>query len=206
MTLLDHVLALFITVVLIIGGYQFYFWAQRQTFYPPRYFPTRPDSWIEFDPRWVWVYSGLYYPMIVLAAWSQPDWHSYAYTVAGFLFLLACQMFFFLRFPVAIPEQWRHDARNHPAAWAHERSMRFIEFVWRFDKLRNGLPSMHVSVATMVDLTISHQWPGFSAIGWLFPVLIGASALKTKQHYVVDVLPGAIMGATAFFLWQWLTT
>ena len=38
MILTDRILELFITVVLIVGGYQFYFWAQRQTFRDARYF------------------------------------------------------------------------------------------------------------------------------------------------------------------------
>ncbi len=204
MNLFDRILEIPITIVLIIGGYQFYFWAQRQTFYPPRYLTTRFDGWVRFDPRWVWVYSGLYYPMIVLAALAQPDWRSYAVTAGGFLFLLTCQMYFFLRHPVAIPADWREHPHVISARHGYPMSMRFIDLVWSYDKLRNSMPSMHVSVATMVDLTISHSWPGFGYVGWLFPVLIGASATKTKQHYVVDVIPGAAMGAMAFFVWRWL--
>lgn len=200
----DRFLELLMTVVLIIGGYQFYFWAQRQRFYEARYLTTPADGWIRFDPRWVWVYSGLYYPMILLAALAQPTWQAYAHTVGGFLFLLTCQMYFFLRHPVEIPTMWRNYARVSIAAEKHPRSMRFLETVWSYDKLRNSMPSMHVSVATMVDLTISHSWPWFAWAGWLFPFLIGVSALKTKQHYVVDVVPGAIMGASAFFAWRWM--
>lgn len=206
MTLFDRFLEIFITIVLIVGGYQPYFWAQRQTFYPAKYLTTRLDSWVTFDPRWVWIYSGLYYPMILLVAMAQPDWRSYAVTVGGFLFLLACQMYFFLRHPVAIPNTWRLHPRVRDARKIYPRSMRFMDTVWSYDKLRNSMPSMHVSVATMVDLTISHSWPGFAYVGWLFPVLIGASAIKTKQHYVVDVIPGAAMGAAAFFLWRWLVS
>lgn len=202
MTIFDRGLELAMTVVLIIGGYQFYFWCQRQSFYAPRYLVTALDSRIAFDPRWVWVYSGLYYPMILLAALSQASWGDYARTVGGFLFLLACQMFFFLRFPVAIPADWRDAPAVHASRSRFPKSMRFLDTVWHYDKLRNSMPSMHVSVATMVDLTISANWPWFAWVGWLFPVLIGASALKTKQHYVVDVLPGAAMGAVAFFVWR----
>lgn len=205
MTLAERILEIPITVVLIIGGYQFYFWAQRQTFYPARTLETRFDEWVKFDPRWVWIYSGLYYPMILLVALAQPDWRAYAITVGGFLFLLTVQVVFFVRFPVAIPDYWRPEARWSANAIVYRRSMHFLEMVWNIDKMRNSLPSMHVSVATMVDLSISHQWPTFAAVGWLFPALIGASALKTKQHYVVDVVPGALMGLIAFYVWRWFT-
>ncbi|MDA9521959.1 hypothetical protein XI06_17005 [Bradyrhizobium sp. CCBAU 11434] len=198
----DRLLEIPITVVLIIGGYQFYFWCQRQTFYAPRYLPMAWDARIGFDPRWVWVYSGLYYPMILLAALAQPSWADYARTVGGFLFLLAGQMVFFLRFPVAIPLAWRENPTVAQARAAHPRSMRFLDTVWHYDKLRNSMPSMHVSVATMVDLTISARWPWFGLGGWLFPALIGVSAIKTKQHYLLDVPAGAVMGVAAYATWS----
>lgn len=204
MTFVDRILELALAVVLIIGGYQFYFWAQRQTFYEARYLTTRFDAMVRYDPRWVWVYSGLYYPMILAAALSMQSWREFAYGVGAFLALLAVQMFFFLRFPVAIPAEWRQT--DEVKAWAGTRSQRFMDVVWSYDKLRNSMPSMHVSVATMVDLTIWSNWPTAGHVGALFPILIAISAIKTKQHYVVDVVPGAVVGATVFFAWRWLTS
>jgi membrane-associated phospholipid phosphatase len=204
MMLFDRLLQIPITTVLIVGGYQFYFWAQRQTWYSPSYLTTYWDRLVKFDPRWIWIYSGLYYPMIVLAGLAQPDWQKFAIAVGGFLFLLASQVCFFLFFPVAIPDGWRIKARASSAAQCCPRSMRFLELVWAMDKPRNSMPSMHVSMATMVDLTISWRWPDFIYIGWLFPMLIGISALKIKQHYVVDIVPGALAGAAAFYAWYWI--
>lgn len=198
---LDRILEVFTTIVLIIGGYQFYFWAQRQTFRDARYLETRFDDMIAFDARWVWIYSGLYYPMIVLAALVQPDWRAYAYTVGGFLLLLTIQVLIFITLPVAIPAHWRAVERTR-----HPRSMQMLDLVWSYDKLRNSMPSMHVSVAMMVDLTIWQHWPAAGYVAGLFPLLIGISALKTKQHYVLDVVPGAITGALVFFLWRWMST
>lgn len=221
MDLFDRLLELFITVVLIVGGYQFYFWAQRQTFFEARYFETRFDEMITFDPRWVWIYSGLYYPMILLAALSVPSWQAYAYCVGCFLTLLAIQVMFFVLWPVAIPASWRDQfsiaggyygskiVRSVPGMIDRDRarsmwpvSMRMLDMVWSYDKLRNSLPSMHVSVAMMVDLTIGVNWPLAGYVGLLFPLLIATSALKTKQHYVVDVIPGALLGAAVFFGWR----
>jgi membrane-associated phospholipid phosphatase len=212
MEFFDRVLELFITVVLIVGGYQFYFWAQRQTLRPARYFETRFDKLITFDPRWVWIYSGLYYPMILLAALSVPTWQAFAYCVGCFLTLLAMQVIIFVLWPVAIPADWRRmvkmskfgNVHTDIARVAHPKSMRMLDMVWNYDKLRNSLPSMHVSVAMMVDLTIGTNWPLAGYVGLLFPLLIAASALKTKQHYVVDVVPGAMLGALVFFGWRYL--
>jgi membrane-associated phospholipid phosphatase len=191
------------TVVLIIGGYQFYFWAQRRRWFAARCLETRFDAMIGYDPRWVWVYSGLYYPMIVLAAWSVPNWRDYAFAVGCYLALLAVQMTFFLFLPVEIPIYWREAYRP---AWHGTLSQRFLDFVWSFDKLRNSMPSMHVSVATVTDLTIGRNWPLAGHVGILFPILIAISALKTKQHFVVDVVPGAACGACVFWAWAQVAT
>lgn len=201
MEIFDRILELFITVVLIVGGYQFYFWAQRQTFFDARYFETAWDRKINFNPRWVWVYSGLYYPMILLAALSVPTWTAFAYCVGCFLTLLAIQVTFFITWPVAIPAGWRTAPHIHEARETKSHSMRMLDMVWSFDKLRNSLPSMHVSVAMMVDLTIGKNWPTMGIICAAFPLLIAISALETKQHYVVDIIPGAALGALVFFAW-----
>lgn len=204
MTMAERVIELAMTIVLIIGGYQFYFWAQRNRWQPARFLETRLDGLIRYDPRWVWIYSGLYYPMILLAAMSAATWERFAFIVGCYLSLLAVQVAFFVFFPVEVPAEWRRRSRlewetaRGPGTW----SQRFLDCVWRVDKLRNSLPSMHVSMAMMTDLTISERWPATAFAGWLFPVLIAISALKTKQHYVVDVIPGALCGAIVFFGWR----
>ena len=205
MELFDRILELFITVVLIVGGYQFYFWAQRQRFFDARYFETSWDRKINFDPRWVWIYSGLYYPMILLAALSVSTWTEFAHTVGCFLTLLALQVTVFVLWPVAIPGHWRICRSVTAARDDYPHSMRMLDMVWSFDKLRNSLPSMHVSVAMMVDLTIGANWPIAGYVGLAFPLLIATSALKTKQHYVAVVIPGALLGAAVFFGWQYAT-
>lgn len=199
MSLFERFIELYITVILIFGGYSWYFWAQRQRWRKARYLETRFDAMVGYDPRWVWVYSGLYYPMILVAAWSIDDWRSYALAVGCFLMLLAIQIGFFLFAPVEIPAHWR---TLHRGPWEGSRSQRFLDLVWSYDKLRNSMPSMHVSVAMMVDLTIWRQWPLLGHVCTLFPFLIAVSALKTKQHYVVDVVPGALTGAAVFFAWN----
>ena len=128
-----------------------------------------------------------------------PTWRDYAFATGCYLALLAIQVTFFLFFPVEIPHAWRLEARP---PWEGTLSQRFLDLVWSYDKLRNSMPSMHVSVATVTDLTIWKHWPTLGHIGVLFPILIATSALKTKQHYAVDVVPGAALGAAMFFTWD----
>lgn len=197
----DASLRMALTVVLIVGGYQFYFYCQRQKWFEPRCLQTRWDSRITYDPRWFLVYSVLYYPMIVLAALLLPTWNEYAMAAGCFLMLLAAQMAFFLLWPTDVPAEWRTNAR---IPWEGTWGQRCMDLVWSFDKLRNSCPSMHVSMAMMTDLTIWRWWPEAGVVGLAFPVLIAISAVKTKQHYIVDVVPGAALGAAVFWFWNYI--
>lgn len=35
-------------------------------------------------------------------------------------------------------------------------------------------------------------------------VIIGTSALKVKQHYIVDLLLDTALGVFVFYLWRWI--
>src|SRR5260370_14467503 len=66
MNVLDYLVNSLMTVVLIVGSYQFYFFLQRQHVRKPIEFSSRIDELIPFRPGWVWVYTALYYPVILL--------------------------------------------------------------------------------------------------------------------------------------------
>jgi membrane-associated phospholipid phosphatase len=180
-----------LSVFLIVGVYQFYFWCQRNPVGRPRELRLRIDDWIPYRPGWVWIYSFLYYPAILYTNWVVQSPRHFHYVAVSYLVLLGLQMAFFLLFPVITPEQWR--LRNSRATW----SERFLAFVQRLDARSNSFPSMHTSVAT---LTAIHLYPSLGSWAFVFPVLIGMSCLFTKQHYVLDVPAGAVLGWTAFHL------
>jgi membrane-associated phospholipid phosphatase len=65
---------------------------------------------------------------------------------------------------------------------------------------------MHVSVATLTALHLYNNLKPFvgqcAVLVFLFPVLIATSSLCTKQHYLADVLSGAIFGYVNYKLFQ----
>jgi hypothetical protein len=65
MTLTDFAAHLILASILIIGGYQFYFWCQRNPLRPVRELRSPLDDRIPFRPGWVLIYSFLYYPGIL---------------------------------------------------------------------------------------------------------------------------------------------
>jgi len=195
MQLLDRLLQLVISIFLIVGVYQFYFWCQRNPLAPARELRMPIDDLIPYRPRWVWIYSFLYYPVIVAVNWSVQSPRQYLYVAISYMLLLGFQMAFFTLLPVATPEQWR--ACNQRRG----RSERFLAFVQSLDARSNSFPSMHTSVAT---LTALHLVSVFGPLVLLFPLLIGLSCLFTKQHYVVDIPTGALLGWFVFQLFRML--
>ena len=195
---IDYFVCLVSAVVMIVGGYQFYFFVQRHHMHEARQFNTRFDDLVPFWPSWVWIYSGLYYPVILVLVFTQGSYESFSKTAFSFLVLLAMQFTVFYFFPVRIPDRWRvYDVNG---SW----SLRMLGFVHHFDKLVNSIPSMHVSVAT---LTAIHLHSGLAAtlgpyapIVYLFPLMIALSAIFTKQHYLADLPPGVAFGAIAYWL------
>lgn len=190
----DRVAQLVISVFLIFGVYQFYFWAQRNPLaVRTRLLRLKIDDRIPFRPHWVWIYSFLYYPVILYITLATDSTRHFLYVAISYVLLLFVQMSFFVLFPVVTPPEWRdcNSGRN--------ASERFLAFVQRFDAPSNSFPSMHISVAV---LTALHLLPSMGPVIFAFPILIALSCLYTKQHYVLDLPAGAAVGWGAFHLFR----
>jgi membrane-associated phospholipid phosphatase len=196
MTITDDIILLINTIVLIIGFYQFYFWCQRNHRREPREFNTKIDRWISLKPGWIWIYSGLYYPVIVLTVFTFQDFREFNYVTINFFFLMTMHMVFFVFYPVVTPISWRNLSHLPQTL-----SVRFLKYIHHMDKNSNCFPSMHVSVAVLISFHLLHRLPMLGYWVWSFPVLISLSTLFTKQHFVYDVISGAILGCVAWFVY-----
>ena len=69
-----------------------------------------------------------------------------------------------------------------------------------------GEPGLFVhdafALSTYAMLTALHLYPSLGAWALAFPALIGLSCLYTKQHYLVDVPAGALLGGLVFGLFK----
>jgi len=189
MKITDYAINLLLSLVLIVGVYQFYFWCQRNHLAAPRELKLRIDDWIPYWPSWVWVYSCIYYPIILYLNFIIDSARHFTHVATSYVLLLGLQMLFFVLFPVTTPAHWRGYNRERGL------SERFLALVQRFDARSNSFPSMHVSVAM---LTALHLLPHLGATAFAFPVLIALSCLFTKQHYVIDLPAGALLGWSTF--------
>ncbi|HET7365338.1 MAG TPA: phosphatase PAP2 family protein [Burkholderiales bacterium] len=195
MRLTDYAINLLLSAILIVGAYQFYFWCQRNPLVAPRQFMLRIDEWIPYWPRWVWIYSCVYYPIILYLNFVIASAREFTYVATSYMLLLGLQMLFFVVLPVTTPRHWRAYNRGRTL------SERLLALVQRIDAPTNSFPSMHVSVAM---LTAMHLLPHVGAAAFTFPALIALSCLFTKQHYVVDLPAGAVLGWWSFAAYQTL--
>lgn len=195
MTAVDYIVNLVLSGILIVGAYQFYFFTQRHPLRAAREFHSPLDEKIPFVPWWSWIYSFLYYPAILYLNWLVDDAREFTMLAFSFLMLLFMQMLFFWLLPVSTPAHWRSINTGRTA------SEKFLLFVQKFDQSSNCFPSMHVSVAM---LTALHALPHLGTAAFAFPLLIALSCLFTKQHYLIDLPAGALLGWLAHCLYEWL--
>ena len=185
MAFVSYLVFTVILAVIITGSYQIFFWVQRNNyFFKTRCFKIDLDDKIPFYPSWIWPYSFIYYIMIGLVVARIASLEEGVYLIFGGLMLLFFQSVFFLILPVTVPPEYRQYK-------ADTLSKKFLRFVQGLDNGRNCFPSMHCSVATYVGLLLV---PVFGVYSYIFIGIIAVSCLFVKQHQVVDILPGILLG------------
>ncbi len=188
--LTDRFAQLILSIFLIVGGYQFYFWCQTNPLARrKRQLRMEFDDAIPYRPSWVWIYSFFCYPVILFITITTASSRQFLYVAMSYIVLLLLQMMVFVIFPVETPLEWR----TCNAGGSH--SERFLAMLQRYDKPANSFPSMHTSMAV---LTALHLQPAGGVAVFAFPALIALSCLYTKQHYIVDLPAGALLGWLTF--------
>lgn len=198
MNLFENLISIFITILVISGAYQVYLIPQKITFRTALDFTTPIDDLIPFRPRWVWVYSMLYYPFFFSVILTLDDFRHYAFVITSFMLLLIFQLILAFIFPVKTPPSWRDfDPQN-------SRSEKLLSSMQTYDKGGNCFPSMHVGVVSLSSFHIwanSADWLGL----WIYLVvfgalLISASTVLIKQHVFVDIPAGFALAGVVFLI------
>jgi membrane-associated phospholipid phosphatase len=200
MSLSDSLIALFITIFVLIGGYQIYLLPQNYKFFKSVDLHTALDAAIPFRPNWVWAYSCLYYPLLCSVILTLDSLRQFSHVIMSFIVLLVLQVVLAFLVPVQTPEVWRaYDPEN-------SRSERFLSRLQAFDQGGNCFPSMHVSAVFLSLFHILANTPDWFT-PWILmmvvvAVLISASTVLTKQHYVLDIPGGVVLAGFVFWMFQ----
>ena len=191
MKLMSYIVLTVILAVIIIGSYQIFFWVQRNNyFFKTRCFKIWMDDKIPFYPIWIWPYSFFYYIMIGLVFARITSIEEGINLMFGGILLLFFQSLFFLVIPVTVPKEYRQYKVD-------SISKKYLNFVQRLDNGRNCFPSMHCSVATYVGLLLV---PILGVYAYLFIGIIVVSCVLVKQHQVLDLVPGMMLGWFVYYI------
>ena len=75
-----------------------------------------------------------------------------------------------------------------------------LRTIYSSDVPFNCFPSLHVAQCFLAALTSYRVHRGVGAVAGVWACLVGMSTLYTKQHYVVDVIAGAILAYAAYLI------
>ena len=192
LSFLEYQQFVIMVAIAVAGGYQLYFWVQRNDVGRPAVCVKLPiDDRIPFQPAWIWPYSFLYYLMLGLTVISIRDLNEGVHIIVGGILLLVTGCLVFYLLPTYVPPAFRRFEVNG-------LSTRYLAFVQSIDNDRNAFPSMHCALATYVgmivmELPLIGVWLGSGYIA-----LIVISCLLVKQHVVIDTFGGVVLGAIVF--------
>lgn len=152
------------------------------------------DSRIPFRPRWVWAYL-LYYPVCfapLLFPGLLTDDGLYLRTAAGFCVQFLAAWTIFYLYPTRIP---RAPVEGDSPSEKAVRGLYAVDEGW------NLFPSLHVANSIYVACLAARFLPeAWSLVFFAAAILISASTVLIKQHYLVDVPAGAALGLSAYAL------
>ncbi len=172
-----------------------YFHLLRNPAYPATVMPTTwLDRAIPFEPLTLPIYLSLwlYVSLPPALLWNRRELLEYGMAI-GLTCLTGLSIFYF--WPTLVPEP--------DIDWASYPSVAFLKGM---DATGNASPSLHVATAVfsamwMHLLLRRYQAPTWlAALNWLWCAAIIYSTLSTRQHVVVDVLSGAVLGALGAYL------
>jgi len=152
-------------------------------------------TWVDFRipyiPEFVFIYLTIY-PVFLLPFFIVRDWEFFLVFAYAYLTLMVICYATFLIYPVGIE---RYPVAGTPfTQWA-------LTKVFNVDKPVNCFPSMHAAMAMISSLTLYEISRARGAFTFLLTLLIGASTLLTKQHYIVDIFAGYALAFIVYYIY-----
>jgi membrane-associated phospholipid phosphatase len=142
--------------------------------------PSFLDREIPFLPWTIAIYASQFV-FLFLALWQSPTSEALKHILTAIAIATMISAAVFIVWPSAI---------DRPAA----RDAAFATLYF-FDVPTNCFPSLHVALAMIAAATWPHA--PTRVLAWIWAMAIAASTLTTKQHVLLDVAGGVIVGAGA---------
>jgi membrane-associated phospholipid phosphatase len=188
------------TALGMIGFFLAYFWLLRHPRFPVTVMPlVAGDRLIGFHPHLLPVYCSLWLYVALAPALVRDGRELTSYALAA-VALAGIGLGIFFLWPTAVPPP--------DAEWARQPGFALLKAA---DATGNACPSLHVAFAVFTACWLERLLRGMNAgrairaLNLLWCAGILYSTVAIRQHVVLDVLAGAVLGATvAGAQLQWL--
>ncbi len=165
---------------------------------------TSLDLAIPFMAWTIVIYLSLFYFFYLLPIFSTPDdkrgRHEALIMSQSLILLFVISNIWFVICPAEI--HIRSQALENVDTM-HPVFLAMFEGLWFMDEPYNAWPSLHVSSAGLFTFFAIRWWKGKPNRQWavgIWWVLLSLSILTTKQHFILDMVTGALILVP---LWKW---
>lgn len=152
---------------------------------PETYF----DSLIPYNPAGIWLYCSFFLLVPMAFLWVEPK--RLPWLVMAFFGCILVSAFVFLCYPTTL---------IYPPNFGLTISEKSLLFLQNFDSRQNCLPSLHGALTVLcVWALISRQRLFVSSLLILWGLAIGYATIQTRQHIMLDLSAGILLGLISGF-------
>ena len=172
-----------------------YLIANRFHYFEPQMLPMSAiDTATPFWPQTVWVYTSeyIFFIFCYLSCKDVVNTNRYIYS---FLFLQVVSVLIFTLWPTTFPRENFPLPENLDAATYY-----LFSSLRNTDTPANCCPSLHVSSVFLSSFLFLNEQRKKFPIFFIWGLLIAASTLTTKQHYLIDVVTGFLMSVLVYWI------
>ncbi len=152
---------------------------------------TTVDDWIPLIPAFVFPYVSLY-TLLAVSLWRfwKADMGMFKLAALAVFIDLALSYLIYVFFQTKI---------ERPVITGSDISSDVLRWVYSVDKPFNAFPSLHTSLSALCTLLWRKAGSNVWLIILLWALLIIASTVLVKQHYIVDVLGGMAVAILSYY-------
>jgi membrane-associated phospholipid phosphatase len=159
----------------------------------PAYAPAIAwDRAVSLQPAWMLVYGSLYVFVVIMPLLVVREPGLLRRAMQAYLSVMVVSYVGFLLWPTAAPRPADVPGEGF-SAWS-------LRLAYSIDPPHGCFPSLHVAYSCVAALACYRVHRGVGVVAGLWAALIGVSTLFTKQHYIVDVIAGALAAYGAYLL------
>lgn len=151
------------------------------------------DYSIPFIPVFIFGYTLVYLSMLLLY-FTMKDMQEFRRAIITVLLVTTVHYIFFLLLPVKI-NFFRPDISTVGGFWIEA-----TKFYYFIDKPYNCFPSLHVAYSTLAVMCSWRNHHLMRIIFLVMAVIVAISVVFVKQHYILDVVTGAMSGILLYLL------